>query len=73
VALAGDELLDLVDKAIEYVLVERLEQMVLAWKFNVLCASDVFGKVASLLDRDGLVGASTLLVALSPNGEAGSI
>jgi len=55
VALAGDELLDLVDQVVEYVLVERLEQMILAGKFDVFCASDVLGKVASLLNRHGLV------------------
>lgn len=47
VAHAGNELLDLIEKKIEHILIEGLEQMVLAGEFDVLRAKDLLSHVVS--------------------------
>ena len=50
---AGDELFDLVDQEVQGLLIEGLEQMVVARELDVLGAGDVLRQVASGLDRNG--------------------
>src|SRR5215472_12384979 len=48
----SDEFLDLIDQKIEYILIERLEQMVFAGKFDISGTRDVLSKIPSGRDRN---------------------